>query len=129
MALLTCAFALAEERSGAQAFAGRWGCGRATIDIAEQGDGDYLVSITWGGSAWQSAQWSYLCAYDADNDRLYTRVPGSKSIVTWAEDGSVASEETEYTDGEATFTIDASGRVPPADNSIPSLRTCPPPPA
>lgn len=95
-----------EDAAEAERFVGRWGCDRATIDITDQGDDSYKVRITWGISAAQSAEWEYDCVYDGAKKCLYTYAPGSKSTVTYAEGGDIASAVKEYDDGQATFTID-----------------------
>lgn len=95
-----------QEWDEAQAFIGRWGCGRATIDIIGRNDGSYGVEITWGGSAWETAVWTYECTYDGVKHQMHNYEPGTKSVVTYGEDGEIASTVVEYEDGEATFTID-----------------------
>lgn len=92
-------------------FAGRWGCERATIDIDVQDDGTFKVFIAWGSSAAESVEWTYACVYDGDRKCLYSYMPGSKVIVTYAEGGDVESAVTEYDDGEATFEIDEGGML------------------
>lgn len=101
----------AVEYAEALGFAGRWGCERATIDIAVQDDGTFKVFIAWGSSAAESVEWTYACVYDGDRKCLYSYMPGSKVIVTYAEGGDVESAVTEYDDGEATFTIDEDGML------------------
>ena len=95
----------------AQAFAGRWGCGRATIDIIERENGSFGVEITWGSSAWECAEWRYACAYDGIRHEMRNYEPGVMDVVTYGEDGEVASRITEYEDGAATFTIDGDGML------------------
>lgn len=101
----------AAEYAESLGFAGRWGCGRATIDITIQDDGSFKVFIAWGSSAAESVEWTYPCVYDGDSNCLYSYMPGSKAVVTYAEGGDFESVETEYEDGEATFTIDADGML------------------
>lgn len=101
----------AEDAAEARAFAGRWGCGRATIDIAERDDDAYDVTITWSGSASEQSVWTYACAYDGPAKQMYSYAPGTKTIVTYAESGEAASTEIAYEDGSATFRIDADGML------------------
>ena len=109
-ALLACLMptALAEEEAadapeGGAAFVGDWMCGRATIQILEAEAG-YTVYIRWGGSAFDTAQWRYDCAYDPSADAL--KGTGSRENVTYAEDGEVAATESVFEDGGATFTLE-----------------------
>ena len=99
------------EWKAAQAFVGRWGCGRATIDITERENGSFGVEITWGSSAWECAEWNYACAYDGIKGEMRAYEPGVKAVVTYGEDGEVASRVTEYEDGAATFSIDGDGML------------------
>ena len=96
--------ALANEE--AQAFAGRWGAGRCTIDVITQPDGTFHVHIAWANSAAEETQWDYGCAYDDARKRLVTYVPGVKATVTYAENGETSDWRSEYKDGDATFAID-----------------------
>ena len=101
----------AAEYAESLGFAGRWGCGRATIDITVQDDGTFKVFTNWGSSAAQSVEWTYACAYDGDKNCLYSYMPGSKAVVTYAEGGGFDSVAPEYDDGEAKFFIDADGML------------------
>lgn len=103
----------AEELEGAEAraFAGRWGCGRATIDITEQFDDSFRVLITWGSSAAQSVEWNYACVYDGAKKCLYSYKPGNKNTVTYVEGGEIASTAQDYNDGQATFTLEGDGML------------------
>lgn len=100
-----------DDYAQAQAYVGRWGCDRATIDIADNEDGSYAVDITWGNSAAEASEWHYTCLYDANAHRLYNVEPGTRAEVTYAENGDVASTEVVYEDGEATFAIEDDGRL------------------
>ena len=101
----------AEEYAEAQAFVGRWGCGRATIDITDNQDGSYAVEITWGSSAWECAEWHYACTYDGETKKMHTYEPGTMAVVTYDEGGEIASTATRYEDGEAAFYIDEDGML------------------
>ena len=101
----------AEDAAEAKRFVGRWGCGRATIDITDRGDDSYNVRITWGSSAAQSVEWAYDCVYDGAKKCLHTYAPGSKTTVTYAEGGDIESAVKEYDDGQASFTIDGDGML------------------
>lgn len=92
------------------AFEGAWVCGRASMDISAE-DAGYKVSITWGGSAWESAQWEYACMYNAEAGTLVDSGMGSKCIVTYGDDGQLESVEEQYSDGKAEFAIDGAGHL------------------
>ena len=93
---------------GALAFEGAWACGRATIDISAEDEG-FKCSISWADSAAVVYQWEYACLYDAQTHTLVDSGMGALSVVTYAEDGSIASSEEQYADGRAVFAIDEDG--------------------
>ena len=95
----------------AQSYVGRWGCDRATIDITDNGDDSFDVTVTWGSSAAEHAEWHYTCLFDVNLHRLYSSEPGAKSVVTFGEDGEIVSDVPEYDDGEATFAIEDDGML------------------
>ncbi len=108
LALLLSGLALSE--GGAEgAFAGRWICERAAINIADTGDGTYDVKVVWGNSAFDQTEWHYACLFDTDRNLLYSSAPGTKEIVGCDESGAATVLSTEYTDGAATFAIDGEG--------------------
>ena len=112
-AMLLVSLACAESASGegAERFAGRWGCGRATIDIFSAEDGTFDVTVTWSSSAWEQGEWRYRCAYDSETGQLKSDAYGTMADVTYSGDGDVASSVIVYTDGQATFAIDADGML------------------
>jgi len=89
-------------------FSGTWVCGRATIEIDWEEEG-YRVFITWGSSAWERTEWEYSCLYDRIDNVLISMPFGIRTDVTFAENGEVASYNTVYEDGEATFALDEDG--------------------
>ena len=95
-----------EEWNEAQAFLGRWGYGRATIDILPNDDAAYHVEITWANSAAEVVEWNYDCCYDADTKRMKNYEPGVKAVVTYGVDGEITDRKVEYEDGEASFYMD-----------------------
>lgn len=74
--------------------------------LVECGEGSTaIVRITWGGSAWEQAQW--LIVGELDLDTLTVSYTGCiKTIVTYNEDGTIANEDTEYEDGTGTIVFD-----------------------
>lgn len=94
----------------AAAFEGRWGCGRATLDIVRDGDA-WKAEITWGNSASECVQWVYSCIYDDYENRMDSVGPATKSVLTYGEDGEVAETSVEYEDGQASFVINDAGKL------------------
>ena len=95
---------------GGLKFDGTWVCGRASMDISAE-DAGYKVSVIWAGSAWQVAQWEYACMYDAGTGTLVDSGMGVKSVVTYADEGEIASIEEVYSNGAATFAIGEDGML------------------
>ncbi len=94
----------------AAAFEGEWVCGRAQLEMYWEEEG-FKIQITWGGSAWESAVWSYSGYYDAGTGAVVCVPFGSRTNFVYGEDGEVVSFEDIYDDGEATFTIDEDGHL------------------
>ena len=94
---------------GGEAFLGMWGCGRATIEITYKEETEtYNVLVSWSSSAAEKAVWQYVCGFDGE--KLYSDENGTKSILTWDENGDVTTEEV-YSDGSAVFELDAEGNL------------------
>lgn len=111
IAMLLGACALAEAGdTGAGIYLGRWVCDRAVIDIADQ-DGAYAVNITWGNSASEQTEWTYICEYDAGAHRLITTQPGAMAVVTYGEDGGILNTEVVSEDCAAAFTLEEDGML------------------
>ena len=92
-----------------------WVCDRANIEIAWQDEG-YKVFVQWGNSATESSEWDYSCYYDAATNSLTSLAIATRSELTYNEDGTVASWVDVYTDGSATFKLDADGHLLWQDN-------------
>ena len=94
----------AEDAAEAKRFVGRWGCGRATIDITDRGDDGYNVRITWGSSAAENAEWVMSGKFDPETLTVaYTDCV--KTVYVWNEQGEIDSETVEYENGEGTITF------------------------
>ena len=93
-----------DTQNPAMNFMGRYGKDRCTIDVAVDGAEGTIVTVTWGSSAWETAEWTMSGKLDGEtlvldyNDAV-------KKIVTFAEDGSVAEETVEYENGTGSFTF------------------------
>ena len=83
-----------------------WISDRAAIDILWQKD-HYRVTIEWAISASESSEWTYRCAYDAEDDCLTGT--GVRTEVTYDDSGEIISSREAYSDGAATFLIDEEG--------------------
>ena len=105
----------ADDFEDSRAFVGQWVCDRALIDIQPHNGDAFNVTITWGASATEQAQWHYACTYDADQKALNSYEPGSKSVVTYGEGGDPVNTQVEYEDGQASFTLDETGHLHWAD--------------
>ncbi len=71
---------------------------RATMEVQEMDDGTCLVSISWGNSATESAEWVINGKYDPVSGMLsYT--DGSYAIYTWDAQGNGSVSDEEVTEG------------------------------
>lgn len=88
-------------------FEGKWACGRASMEIAQLGDG-YKAQIIWGSSADTAAFWNYVLEYDEAEGNL----SGSGEMIArvYNEDGSIASEEV-TTDQMVTISLNDNGNI------------------
>ena len=83
--------------------------GRGMIDIESTGDNTYAVSIHWGASAFESANWEMTATYSESTglleytDRTYT-------IITF-EDDEYYTEDVKYTDGAGEFWFTEDGKL------------------
>ncbi|MBO6115274.1 MAG: hypothetical protein J6P57_09495 [Lachnospiraceae bacterium] len=85
---------------------GTYVCDRATIMIASSGGDAVNVDITWGSSAFLSAEWTITGTFNP-SDTSITYTNGILKYVEYAEDGS-SQEEIVYTDGSGSFVFDMS---------------------
>ena len=92
----------------AAVYEGVWACGRATAELIWEEEG-FRVLITWGGSAWEESVWEYACFYHEDDGTLVSMPFGLRTDYIYNEDGTVASADQKYDDGEAVFSLDAEG--------------------
>ena len=83
-------------------FVGEYQSGRAHAVVECLGKDEALITIQWGGSASETAQW--LIIGRLDTETLTIEYSGcAKSILTYGEDGEVLSESVEYEDGTGTI--------------------------
>ena len=89
----------------AEDYLGTWGSGKCTIIISkEQGNNGYHVSVTWRDNAAEASIWTYShCTFK--NGTFFCSEEGSHSVITYAEDDTIANVSLKSTNGSATFTI------------------------
>lgn len=85
----------------ARVFFGKWGAGRATLDIKNEQNG-IKAEIQWASSAAEYSKWEYVCEYEKETKRLLCT--GKRLDITVKEDGTEVVK-TVYENGKAYFTI------------------------
>ncbi len=89
---------------------------RASMAIDPAGDGRFDVAIAWGGSAWQTAMWTFTGTWDEITKSLVYS-DGVYKIQTYADDGTMSEEilgsnqsgYLKYQDGFLYWHDDAGG--------------------
>lgn len=89
-------------------FLGIWGCGRATMNVSD-GDvgGRYVVTITWGSSAFETTVWTYQCKYSQEVGGLVSD-SGEMRTEVYSDDSSDPEIRVDENQ-EAIFTLDSEG--------------------
>lgn len=83
-------------------------CDRAHANVESIGDDSVRITIDWGGSAWETANWLITGTLDADT--MTVNYSGcSKSVFTYNDGGQLVSEEVEYEDGTGTVVFNDDG--------------------
>lgn len=90
-------------------FIGRYGENRATIDVSAEGDADAKIHVTWGSSAWQTAEWDMSGTFD-EKTLTVTYDNCVKKVITF-EDETSATEEVAYENGKGSFTFSEDGTL------------------
>ena len=89
-------------------FIGDYQCDRAHAYVESIGDDSVRITIDWGGSAWETANWLITGTLDADT--MTVNYSGcSKSVFTYNDGGQLVSEEVEYEDGTGTVVFNDDG--------------------
>ena len=88
----------AEETRKLADFAGTYQSDRCSIVVTDAGNGDAKIEVSWGSSAFETAEWTMSGYFDGDTMRI-NYSDGVKKVVTYAEDGSIVESKTEYEDG------------------------------
>ena len=91
---------------GPDSLVGAWAekiAGRGVIYIEKNPEGTYSVSIHWGSSAYESADWAMTAVPTGSGAELRYE-DGVKTILTFTSE-TESTEKTIYTDGKGTFTL------------------------
>ena len=89
-------------------FVGEYQCDRAHALVECFGNTDSWITIQWGGSASELAQWDILGRLDTET--LTIEYSGcTKSIIVYDENGDVVSQQPEYEDGTGTIVFNEDG--------------------
>ena len=79
-------------------FVGPYASGRASMMVEADGADGAKVSITWSSSAAEHSEWVMSGDFDPDTFTIHYS-NAVKTNYVYNEDGSVKSEEVEYSDG------------------------------
>lgn len=89
-------------------FIGEYQCDRAHALVECFALDEARITISWGGSAWETAQWDIVGKLDPET--LTIAYSGcAKRILTYGEDGELASDELVYGDGTGTIVFGEDG--------------------
>lgn len=91
-------------------FIGPYVCDRAKMLIEADGDSGAKVTVTWGGSASETAQWEMTGPFDTDELRIEYHDCVKKDI-TYDEDGNEKSSEEVYTGGHGFIFFGENGTL------------------
>ena len=90
-------------------YEGTWVSDRLTLRIESLDDIVY-ATVYWPNSPSEIAQWEYTdLMYDEVADELNTLETGVMTMVTYEDDGVIASTEERYSDGAASFKLTEDG--------------------
>ena len=85
-------------------FIGVYGHDRASIMVEADGMENAKITVTWGSSAAENAEWVMSGKFDPETLTVqYTDCV--KTVYVWNEQGEIDSETVEYENGEGTITF------------------------
>ena len=85
-------------------FIGVYGHDRASVMVEADGMENAKITVTWGGSAAENAEWVMSGKFDPETLTVqYTDCV--KTVYVWNEQGEIDSETVEYENGEGTITF------------------------
>lgn len=94
------------EEEPAENYLGTWGCGRATLNISDNGDGTYQGKITWADSAFAYVEWVYILAFDADSQCMVCNKNAVKTYYEYKNENSEPEATVMYTGGSGSFYLE-----------------------
>ena len=89
-------------------FVGDYQCDRAGAVVECLGKEEALITIRWGSSAWETAQWTIIGRLDTET-RTIKYEGCAKTILTYDKEGEVTAQEDVYNDGTGTVTFNDDG--------------------
>ena len=98
-------------------FVGTWECDGYVMEIFDNGNNSYFVSIESPEINNEVRVWEYKCVFDEEYEFLFS--DDGELIVLEMENGEVSSKHSEYGDGSVNFYFDNGGIVW-ADHEDPS---------
>lgn len=98
-------------------FTGVWECGDYTMEVFDNGNDVYFVTIEWAESEDVVREWEYLCTFDAENQFLFC--DNGTLYIFETENGELSAKHQEYADGSVNFYFE-DGAVVWADHVDPS---------
>ena len=85
-------------------FIGNYTNGRAMMNVSCIGRDQAAVTITWGGSALNSATWTMSGPVQVSNEGIsFSYSNCTKEVVSYAEDGTLISDTVEYQGGSGSI--------------------------
>lgn len=91
-------------------YVGPYVCDRARIMIEAKGKDEAKVTVTWGGSAWEEAEWTMSGPFDPEN-RTIEYHDCVKKEVKYDDDGNIASEEEVFRGGHGFLKFTKKGKL------------------
>ena len=83
---------------------------RAVLEVFLEDTDSYKVLISWGSSAWETAEWTYGCDYRAEDQTLRAVHMIHENVVT-DDQGNESRTTVEEKDVQTVFALNAEGRV------------------
>ena len=83
---------------------------RCSVHVEADGTDGARISVHWGSSASESAEWTMSGTFDTENHSVYYQ-DGVKKNVVYGSDGKITSEEEVYTGGHGTFIFNAENNT------------------
>ncbi|MGN0665281.1 MAG: hypothetical protein ACI4KF_02010 [Huintestinicola sp.] len=95
-----------ENTQTAENYLGIWSCGRATLNISDNGDGTYQGEITWADSAFEDTEWVYILTFDADSQSMVCNNNAVKTYYEYKDEAPEPETTVMYTGGSGSFYLE-----------------------